>query len=606
MIRRLSYLAFALLAFCTTLNAQPPVVQARVARVENGLVPPVLVKGGKTWNILERMKFYNVPGVSVAVFSDNRVQWARGYGVMDAETDNPVTEQTLFVAGSISKPVAIMGALRLVEEKKLSLDGNINDYLTSWKLPENDFTKASNVTLRLLASHNAGTTVHGFRGYAPGEIVPTIVQVLDGLSPANSQPVRVNLEPGTRWRYSGGGTTIVQLAMSDVEKRPFTEIMRTKVLEPIGMTSSSYEQVLSSERLALAASGHHDGGAVIQGKRFVYPEMAAAGLWTTPTDLAKFVIEAGLSARGTSNKVLSTAMARLMVIPRMATAEIDSMALGFFIGRHGTSAYFGHGGADEGFVAQVIAHREGGYGAAVMTNSDGRPMPLIREILRSIAAEYGWDGYLPAPVDVISLDPATLDKDSGRYRLGSDNVLAVRRDGDHLMAQESGGGEFTLLPISATEFIRTDREARYSFPSEGEHAGSLVILAPERAATAPRMVDASLVPIEHLRQGKFSEASEGYRSIRKSNAKDEAVNEDRLNNLGYEFLAEKKHDAAIALFMLNAEFYPESWNVYDSLAEGYMTRGDRELAIENYGRSLRLNPKNTNGERMLERLKGMK
>ncbi len=294
-----------------------PAPDPRIARVENGLLPPVLVKGQKPWNILDRMKHYNVPGVSVAVFCDDKVQWAKGYGVMDNETKAPVTEKTLFVAGSISKPVAVMGALRLVQEGKLALDTNINAYLTSWKLPENALTAKSPVTLRRIMSHSAGLTVHGFRGYAPGELVPTLIDILNGVPPANSSPILVDIEPGTQWRYSGGGLTVMQLALMDIEKKPFPEVLREKVLEPLGMTSSSYEQAMPPDRLKLAASGHDAGGKVVEGKRFIYPEMAAAGLWTTPTDLAKFAIEVGRAARGQSDKVLSKDMAKLMVTPQI-------------------------------------------------------------------------------------------------------------------------------------------------------------------------------------------------------------------------------------------------------------------------------------------------
>ncbi|MCX6575476.1 MAG: serine hydrolase, partial [Candidatus Aminicenantes bacterium] len=309
------FLLFALSAFafaaCSVQASAQPDLKARIERVEKGLLPPVLVKGQKAWNILDRMKFYNIPGVSVAVFANHKVQWAKGYGVADNETKEPVTEKTLFVAGSISKPVAVMGALRLVQEGKLSLDANINTFLTSWKLPENAFTAKQPVTLRRIVSHSAGLTVHGFRGYAPGEPFPTLIQILDGAAPANSAPIVVDMEPGTKWRYSGGGLTIMQLALIDVEKKPFPEILREKVLEPIGMTSSSYEQTIAPDRLKLAASGHNASGKVIEGKRFIYPEMAAAGLWTTPTDLAKFAIEVGRSVRGESNRVLSIEMARL-------------------------------------------------------------------------------------------------------------------------------------------------------------------------------------------------------------------------------------------------------------------------------------------------------
>jgi len=525
---------------------------------------------------------------------------------MDIETGNPVTPATLFVAGSISKPVTIMGALRLVQEQKLSLDRNINDFLTSWKLPDNDLTKGHPVTLRLLASHNGGTTVHGFRGYAEGEPVPTIVQILDGDSPANSAPIRVDLTPGTVWRYSGGGVTIVQLAMSEAEHRSFQELMSDKVLEPIGMTSSSYEQNLSTDRRSLAATGHDGAGKVVQGKRFKYPEMAAAGLWTTPTDLAKFAIEAGLSAQGKSNKVLRTLLARLMVTPRLAIEGTDSMALGFFLERHGGAVYYGHGGEDMGFIAQLVAHREGGYGAAIMTNAEGRAADLIDEILRSIAREYGWQGYVPPAVETIALTPLALDALAGRYRIGSDNVLDVRRDGDHLLGKETESEAYPLLPVTPVEFVRTDREAKYTFSTKENGAGVVVVSRQRGSDSAARITDGFTVPLERLNEGKIQEAIDGYRSIRQHDAKDRAVDEGRLNSLGYRFLRQKNYDAAIAVFGLNVEFYPDSWNVYDSLGEGYMNQGDRERAIENYQRSLQLNPKNTNGERMLEKIRGMK
>lgn len=285
--------------------------QARISRVENGLMSPVRVKGDKGWNILDRMKFYNVPGVGVAVFHNHRVVWSKGYGVADVETGDPVTEKTIFVAGSVSKPVAVMGALRLVQEGKLSLDKDINTYLVSWKLPENEFTRSEKVTLRRIMSHSAGLTVLGFLGYVAGRPVPTLVQILDGESPANSAPIRVDTVPGTIWRYSGGGTMIMQQAMIDVEHTLFPELMESKVLRPLGMTSSSYEQDMSPGRLRLAASGHSDG-KVIEGKRYRQPELAAAGLWTTAADLAKFAIEVERSAAGKSKKVLLPETARTL------------------------------------------------------------------------------------------------------------------------------------------------------------------------------------------------------------------------------------------------------------------------------------------------------
>src|SRR5918999_5166650 len=319
-------------------------LDAEIKRVEQGLLPPVLIKGDPAWTIEERMKFYKAHGLSVAVIKDFKIHWARAYGVKDLETKEPVSTETLFQAGSISKSVNAMIAMKKVEQGKISLDANINDKLTTWKLPENDFTAKKKVTLKNLLSHTAGTTVHGFPGYAVNERMPTLVQVLDGAKPANTVAVRVDLEPGTRYRYSGGGTTITQLALMDIEKKPYPEIARETVLKPLKMTNSTYSQPLPANWRPKAATGYRRDGKEVEGKIHVYPEMAAAGLWTTPTDLAKFAIEMQLSLAGRSNKVLSKVSTDLMT-----TAFMESTGLGFFIHKYGSALYFGHDGADEGF-----------------------------------------------------------------------------------------------------------------------------------------------------------------------------------------------------------------------------------------------------------------
>ena len=358
-------------------------VQSRIERVENGLQSAVLVKGEPGWTIQERMKQYKIPGVSIAVIKDFKVEWAKAYGVKDIETNEPVSTDTLFQAGSISKPVAAMVALKKVEQGKIALDENINNKLTSWKLPDNEFTAKKKVTLANLLSHTGGTTVHGFPGYEPTEKIPTLPQVLDGAPPANTPAVRVDIEPGTKLRYSGGGTTIAQLAIMDIEKKPYPQIAQETVLGPLNMTNSTYSQPLPDGIRKKAASGHRPNGKLVQGKIHVYPEMSAAGLWTTPTDLAKFAIEVQLSLAGKSNKVLSKETTAKMVTP-----FFDVAALGFFIEKHGAATYFGHGGADEGFRAQLLVNKDHGYGAAVMVNSDNGQ--IMDEVIRSIAKEYRW------------------------------------------------------------------------------------------------------------------------------------------------------------------------------------------------------------------------
>lgn len=585
-------------------------VDARIKRIEQGLLPAVLIKGDPSWSIAERMKFYKAPGLTIAVIKDFKVDWARAYGVKDIESNEPVTTDTLFQAGSISKSVNAMVAMKKVEQGKISLDEPINNKLVTWKLPENEFTAKKKVTLRNLLSHTGGTTVHGFPGYAVSEKVPTLPQVLDGASPANTAPVRVDFEPGSKFRYSGGGTTIAQLAIMDIEKQPYPEIAKKTVLEPLRMTNSTYSQPLPDDWRKQAASGHRQDGSLVAGKIHVYPEMAAAGLWTTPTDLAKFAIDLQLSLAGRANKVLSKRS-----VETMTTSFMENVGLGFFIEKHGSALYFGHGGADEGFRAEMLVSRDKGYGAVVMTNSDNGN--ILREVLRGVAREYGWDEFLPAPYETIALEASKLNDYVGRYQINPDLVLTIKNEGGKLVASPTGDREFELLPTSDTTFIRRDSNNKYNFVrSEGSGAAGGGDPAAKRAeiftavqiqfsdtTNEARLIDSdTLVPFELLMTGKVAEAMDGYRKIKKDESDNASINEARLNNLGYALMRQKKMPEAISIFKLNVEFYPEAWNTYDSLGEAYMNNGDKELAIANYKKSLTLNPQNSNGVEMLKKL----
>ncbi len=383
----------------------------RVTRVTSALRSELTVRGRaapETFSLAERMARYKVPGVSIAVVEGGRLAWARGFGVREAGTADAVTSGTLFQAASISKPIAATGMLRMVDEGKLALDTPVNDYLVSWKLPENAFTAREKVTLRRLVSHSAGLTVHGFAGYAAGADVPSVPEILHGKGPANSQPVRVDVVPGSMWRYSGGGVTIEQLVMTDVANEPFPALMRRLVLEPAGMTNSTFEQPLPAARRGAAASGH-SAGEVIPGRWHVYPEMAAAGLWTTPSDLLKWAMEIAAARGGRSTRVLSESTATAML-----TLQKGTSGLGPTLGGRGDGFNFGHGGANAGFRAQLVYFPATGQGAAVMTNGDGGDR-LAREILLALSAEYGWPAY--GEIHPLAVSPDALGRHAGDYAM---------------------------------------------------------------------------------------------------------------------------------------------------------------------------------------------
>jgi CubicO group peptidase (beta-lactamase class C family) len=371
-------------------NAQSPDVSKnsslgeRISRVENGLSPQNS-KGkssSSTFKLTERMKFYKTPGVSVAVINNGTIEWARGYGVREAGKTEPVNPETLFQAASISKPVTATATLKLVQGGVLKLDDDVNQKLTSWKVPNNRFTKDQKVTLRNILSHSAGLTVPGFDGYIVGEQIPTLPQILNGAKPANSGAVKVDHQPNQKFRYSGGGYVIVQQLLSDVTGKPFNEFMKEIILDKLGMTSSTYQQPLPESKRMLAASGHDDRGGVIRGAWRIYPEMSAAGLWTTPSDLARFEIQK--SANRESSGVLNQKITNEMLTP-----QIGGWGLGFELPGKGKSARFIHSGLNEGFKSVMIAFKNTGQGAVVMTNSD-KGIQLAIEIIKSISNEYGW------------------------------------------------------------------------------------------------------------------------------------------------------------------------------------------------------------------------
>lgn len=437
----------------------------RIARVESGLLPAVVIRDQTTgMTIADRMKNYKVPGVSIAVINNGKIEWAKGYGVTEAGGSTAVTAETMFQAASISKPVAAMGMLALVEKGVLDLDEDVNVKLKSWKVPDNDFTKEQKVTLRRLASHSAGMTVHGFRGYAEGEAVPTVVQLLDGQKPANSAAVRVDILPGSRWRYSGGGITVMQLLMTDVTGKAFPALMRELVLDKLGMKSSTYEQPLPPDKTSKAAVGHRSNGEIVKGKRHTYPEMAAAGLWTTPTDLAKFAIELQQAKAGKSKKVLSQAM-----VNQMLTKQSGDYGLGIGIGGEGNKASFSHGGSNEGFKCNLFAYSETGQGAVVMTNGD-QGGQLAGEIFRSIAREYGWPDFKPAERIVANVNSEIFKTYVGEYEV-SGKVVVTTENGK-LYFQPPGGGKEELFPSSETEFFPLTQNIRLVFKKDDQGVGT--------------------------------------------------------------------------------------------------------------------------------------
>lgn len=392
-----------------------------------------------------------IVGLSLAIIDDGKIVETRAYGTTTRGGSQRVTPGTLFQAGSVSKPVAALGALRLVEKGKLSLDEDVNVKLKSWKVPDNEFTTTEKVTLRRLLSHSAGLTVHGFPGYAVSARVPTVPEVLDGKG--NTAPVRVNVIPGTIWRYSGGGYTVMQQLVSDLTGKNFDDYMRDEVLRPLGMTSSTYQQPLPANLAAKTASGYYPSRGAVEGKWHVYPEMAAAGLWTTATDLARYAIGVQEALAGRS-KVLSPEMTR-----QMLTVQKGSYGLGPALADSARTLRFSHGGRDEGFDTFLEAYAETGDGIVIMINANDNSRAM-RRIINFIARKYDWPNYpMPAPMAITEVEttPAALAEVTGRYEFQNNNMMTLIAQRGRIFTDVTGLPDEEFVPIGEGRFASTER-----------------------------------------------------------------------------------------------------------------------------------------------------
>jgi CubicO group peptidase (beta-lactamase class C family) len=437
--------------------AQPAAV---IASLERSVSPALVIRGehNPSVSLTQRMAQLNVRAVSIAVIRDGRIDWARAYGYADREFKIRATPDTLFQAGSISKPLTALAALRRVDAGTLDLDRNVNEYLKSWHLPDNEFTTLHKVTIRNILNHTAGLTVWGFPGYSRRTPAPSTVEVLEG--EGNTPAIRVWKQPDLSWRYSGGGYTILQLLLVEQTGKPFPLLMRDTVLIPLGMRHSTYEQPLPEPLRGSAAAGYYGNGKKVDGDWHVYPEMAAAGLWTTPSDLAQYVIAIQKANRGDAH-ILSSQLTRAMLKPGMNDHGLGPMLSADHL-------RFGHSGADEGFQANMTGFLDGSAGVVIMTNSDkgGR---LAQEMIVTLGRLYGWRGIAPVEKSVGHVPDAVLESLAGKYAVatgqddGGTMDVNVAREGRGLAVTYNGTRAMTLLPESDRKYFAKDSGTSVEF-----------------------------------------------------------------------------------------------------------------------------------------------
>jgi CubicO group peptidase (beta-lactamase class C family) len=412
-------------------------IEGRIARAMDDIRLETAFEGrlGPPHALAERMAFCHTPGIGLALVERFELAWAGGFGLREAGGDEPVTSGTLFQAASISKPLLALAVMCLVQDGVLELDRDVNDYLTSWRVPANKDWQPR-LTLRQLLSHTAGVTVHGFPGYTTAEPLPDLMQVLEGDPHANTPRIEVNILPGLTYRYSGGGSLIAQQVLIDRLGRPFPQIVRERVLEPLGMASSTFDQPLPAAWAPRAAAGHPYKGICLPGRYHIYPELAAAGLWTTPSDLARVGIELMQAASGRPSALFNRDMAQAMLQPQHpGPGEGYQPAIGFFIEGEGQAQCFYHSGWNEGFVAHAQFFPSTGQGMVLMLNSN-EGNDLMFDIGRALHREFCWPGALPAEKAAVEVEDAA--RFAGSYVTQAGMVFGVSVQGGALRVEVPG------------------------------------------------------------------------------------------------------------------------------------------------------------------------
>ncbi len=578
-----------LILFATQAFAQNKILNNRIAQVENNLIPFVPVKNFKGWNILDRMKYYKVPGVSIAVIKDYKIDWAKGYGLADTTKKTAVSTETMFSAGSISKFLMAVTALKMVENSQIDLEKPINNYLSSWKISENDFTKKTPVTLRMLLSHSAGTSQSSYFGFTPTQPLPTIVEILSGAKISETRPVVLNSEPNAAFRYSGGGSMIAQLALMDVSKKSFSNLTQEILFDKLGMKNSTFEQPVPP-KFTNQSSWAYSTASWFKGMPYVYPQQAAAGLYSTATDLAKFFIDVQKSYLG-KGKILNQATTKKMLTAQQNVSDgsyKEQIGIGPFIiqrtdNKDPNGIYFEFTGVNAGFLAYGIASVTNGNGVIIMLNSGDDVNGLGKEIRRAVAKVYNWKNFLPEEVIPISLTSSELDKFTGRYRMGTDEVLYLRKEKNYLVENINEGNDIYCFPVATDSIVFTDYNIKAGFKMN-EKGEVISLQNVYQQKPMPKMKDDEFSPGEYLRMKKYDEAKKAFAAMK--------MNEYQITYLAYDLMNKKPLDMEAVKTILNVATvqHPNSSIVYSRWGDFYLKLNDKTNAIKNYQKAAELDP----------------
>ena len=549
----LAILLFHCLTAVTAQQHYSKAVNEQIARVETTLSGGMVIDG-KLYTLAERMKHYNVAGLTVAVIDNYQIVWAKGYGYADKKENRKVTTNTMFEPGSISKSLNAVGILQLAQQGKLDLYQDINQYLVNWKFPYDTVSHGKKITTAQLLSHTAGLSVHGFPGYQRDSAIAGVTDILDGRAPSNTEAVRSFTESGKEARYSGGGILITQQMLTDLTKQRYEQYIYEHVLRPLGMTNSSYNQPPAEGQRKNLATGYKSNGNEVPGKYFVYPEKAAAGLWTTPTDICKYVIEMQQAYQGKSSKVINQEMVKLHTTPVK-----NDIAMGTFIQNRNGEKYFDHTASNEGFSGLFIGGLTNGKGAAIFVNSDDATVAF--ELVNSIALVYNWAGFKkPEQITTVPVNDTITPKYIGEYITdGFFSEIKKEKDGLYFWTD---GINSKMYFTSSTDFrnLELGGTKTFTFDNAGTVTGFSNTFNGRLGAPGQRITTLDILKPRPGQSGSF----------------------------GRHLLETKNYDKAIGFLSKGLASEPsDSLLLIRDLAHSYLFKGDFTKAVELYRQYLK-------------------
>lgn len=557
------------------------------------------------------LKHFKVPGLSFAVVDNYQVVYNHTAGLKETGTQNKIDSNTAFSTASISKPVTATIVAMLAEQGKLEIDAPVSRYLKRWSMPTSQFTQNKAITFRHLLTHTAGTSQGGFADFNLGDDIPTPIESLNGIKlPRYNTPISMMFTPESDWEYSGGGYVIAQIAIEDITGKSLQQLAEDMIFKPLNMQHTTMFQNGHPKFLSNVAKAHDGNQQVIKDGIIICPQIAPSGMWSTAIDMAKFTIEYQKALAGKPTKVISKWVAEETTKVH-SLKKVGGWSAGWMrMEAQGNLDWFSHGGSNTGTGGHIMSTMQGGKGIMVFINAlTPQRNPAINALVDNIISAMNWNQTLDSHQSIP--DKNLITKMQGRYLSPFDQIITIKKQDDKLIYNNP-------LQIGGTSFqgeMVYQGEGKFALENNSNLLGlenspqdKQTYLTLYRAGTTlkdfamRKLADDEVLPFEVAESQSKQKTIEAYKTWQIQKPQSQMLSPNSLNRAGYTALMLKKFDTAINYFSVYTVLYPQDANAFDSLAEAYMAKGDTQLAITYYKKSLSLNSQNTNAVDMLKKL----